>query len=173
MLCRPPNHHSQGEGRPPDFLRLGRRGPLPPGSRGLLGELGGSVCLNRARGRSSQAAHLSLFSGIFIFFWRVSSGILGESWGKPHRRLPRTCYFKPQPPPSLLSSRFQACSQEGALQEASLCLSLSSRHEAAASAITQSGEGAGSWVRILTSKGGQLALEPPEPARSCSRAQGG
>ena len=36
-----------------------------------------------------------------------------------------------------------------------------------ASAITQSGEGAGSWVRILTSKGGQLALELPEPARSC------
>lgn len=172
MPCRPPNRHSEGEGWPPDFLGLGRRGPLPPGGLGFLGELGGSVCLNKARGRSSQAAHLSLFSGIFIFFWRVSSGILGGSWGKPHRRLPRTRYFKPQPPPSLLSSRFQACSQEGGPAGSEL-VSVSSRHEAAASAITQSGEGAGSWVRILTSKGGQLALEPLEPAHSCSRARGG
>lgn len=49
----------------------------------FLGELGGSVCLNRARGRSSQAAHLSLFSGIFIFFLacllRYFRGKLGEA----------------------------------------------------------------------------------------------
>lgn len=83
MPCRPPNRHSQGEGWPPDFLRLGRRGPLPPGGLSFLGELGGSVFLNRARGRSSQAAHLSLFSGIFIFFLacllRYFRGKLGEA----------------------------------------------------------------------------------------------
>ena len=125
------------------------------------GSRGSSVCLRAGRG-SSQAAHLSWLSGIFLCFWCVSASILGGSRSGGCHAL---AILNHKHPPAFSVPGFRPVPRRKALRETSLCLSLSSRHEATAPA-TEPGEGAGSGLRVLTRRGRQrpAALKPPGPA---------